>query len=100
MLNLKIRQTYMSGFLGLVMAIALTPSGWGQSTTGAVYGTVLDPTGSTVSGALVTLKAVDTGILQTTASNGSGEYTFTTVNPGNYAVVTTAQGFKDRKSVV
>ena len=94
MLNLKIKQTYMSGFLGIVMAIALAPNGWGQSTTGAVYGTVLDPTGSAVSGALVTLKAVDTGILQTTTSNGSGEYTFTTVNPGNYAVVTTAQGFK------
>src|ERR1700744_1030446 len=84
----------MAGFLGLVMAIALTPSGWGQSTTGAVYGTVLDPTGSAVSGALVTLKAVDTGILQTATSNGSGEYTFTTANPGNYSVVTKAQGFK------
>src|SRR3984957_10367115 len=94
MLNLKIKQTYMSGLLGLVMAIALAPNGWGQSTTGAVYETVLGPAGSAVSGALVTLKAVDTGILQTTESNGSGEYTFTTVNPGNYAVVTTAQGFK------
>jgi hypothetical protein len=94
MLNVKIRQTHMLGFLVLVLAIALAPRGWSQSTTGAVYGTVLDPTGSAVSGALVTLKAVDTGILQTTTSNGSGEYTFTTVNPGNYAVVTTAQGFK------
>jgi hypothetical protein len=94
MLNVKTRQTYMLGFLGLVLAIALAQHGWGQSTTGVVYGTVLGPTGSAVSGALVTLKAVDTGILQTTTSNGSGEYTFTTVNPGNYAVVTTAQGFK------
>src|ERR1700732_3851022 len=93
MLNVKIRQTYMLGFLGLVMAIALAPNGWGQSTTGAVYGAVLDPTGSAVSGALVTLKAVDTGILQKTSSNGSGEYTFTTVNPGNYAVVANAPGF-------
>lgn len=94
MLNVNMRRTYMLGLLVLVLAIALAPCGWGQSTTGAVYGTVLDPTGSAVSGALVTLKAVDTGILQTTTSNGSGEYTFTTVNPGNYSVVTKAQGFK------
>ncbi|MES2390198.1 MAG: carboxypeptidase regulatory-like domain-containing protein [Acidobacteriota bacterium] len=80
--------------LALMTAIFVAAPGWGQSTTGAVYGTVLDPTHSAVPGAVVTLKAVDTGILQTTASNASGEYTFTTVNPGNYMVITTAQGFK------
>jgi len=84
----------MFGFLVLVLAITVAPLCWSQSTTGAIYGTVFDPTHSSVAGALVTLKAVDTGLLQTATSNASGEYTFTTVNPGNYAVVTRAQGFK------
>src|ERR1700752_3122860 len=94
MLNVKMKQLFMLGFLVLVPAIGLTSHSWAQSTTGTVYGTVADPSRSVVPGALVTLKAVDTGILQTTKSNGSGEYTFTTVNPGNYAVIATAPGFK------
>ena len=94
MSNLKMKQSFVLGFLMFMLAIGLHPRGWAQSTTGAVYGTVVDPSRSVVQGALVTLKAVDTGILQTTKSNGSGEYTFTTVNPGNYIVITTAPGFK------
>ncbi len=65
-----------------------------QSTTGSVYGIVTDPTGASIPSATVTVKDVHTGVTQSTTTNGSGEYTFTTVNPGDYVVTTTATGFK------
>lgn len=65
-----------------------------QSTTGSVYGAVSDPTGASIPAATVTVKDVHTGVTQSTTTNGSGEYTFTTVNPGDYVVTATASGFK------
>ena len=65
-----------------------------QSTTGSVYGAVTDPTGAAIPAAAVTIKDVHTGVTQRATTNGSGEYTFTTVNPGDYIVTTSAKGFK------
>lgn len=65
-----------------------------QSTTGSVYGAVTDPTGASIPAATVTVKDVHTGVTQSTTTNGSGEYTFTTVNPGDYVVTTAANGFR------
>jgi hypothetical protein len=76
-----------------VFAIVLTMQA--QTTTGTIYGTVTDPSGAAIPGC--TVKAVDTatGAAQTTATNGSGTYTFSTVQPGDYRVSTTATGFKN-----
>ncbi len=76
-----------------LFAIALTMHA--QSTTGTIYGTVTDPSGAVIPGC--TVKAVDTatGVAQTTVTNGSGAYTFATVDPGDYSVSTTATGFKN-----
>jgi hypothetical protein len=76
-----------------LFAIALTMHA--QSTTGTIYGTVTDPSGAAIPGC--TVKAVDTatGVAQTTVTNGSGAYTFATVQPGEYLVSTSATGFKN-----
>jgi hypothetical protein len=87
-------KTALSGLATVVLfAIALTMHG--QATTGTIYGTVTDPSGAAISGC--TVKAVDvaTGVAQTTVTNGSGAYTFATVQPGDYRVSTTATGFKN-----
>lgn len=86
-------KTALSSMLGVaVFATALMMRA--QTTTGTIYGTVTDPTGAAIPGC--TVKAVDvaTGVAQTTVTNGSGAYTFTTVQPGGYRVFTTAAGFK------
>ena len=76
---------------GMLLVTSILPA---QSTTGSVYGVVSDPTGASVPAAAVTVKDVHTGVTQSTTTDGSGGYTFTTVNPGDYIVTTSAPGFK------
>ena len=82
------------GALAVIAMFAIALGMHAQSTTGTIYGTVADPSGAAIPGC--TVKAVDTatGVAQTTVTNGSGAYTFTTVDPGDYSVSTTATGFK------
>ena len=62
--------------------------------TGALSGTVLDPSGASVAGATLTLKSVETGAEQTTTSNNNGFYQFPLLKPGTYTLTTTQSGFK------
>ena len=65
-----------------------------QTTTGTFYGTVTDPIGAAIPGCTVKVVDTATGVAQTMVTNGSGAYTFPTVEPGDYRVSTTAAGFK------
>jgi hypothetical protein len=76
-----------------VFAIALTMHA--QSTTGTIYGTVLDPSGAAIPGCTVKAVNTATGVAQITVTDGSGAYTFPTVEPSDYSVATTATGFKN-----
>jgi hypothetical protein len=68
------RTQIVKGISFLVAQLALVGVVAGQSLlTGDVAGLVADPTGAAVPGATVTLKSVDTGAVQTQASNSSGE---------------------------
>ncbi len=77
----------------LTLAACALP-GAAQSTVGSIYGSVADSSGAVVPGVSVTAKNVHTGLVQTTTTNGSGEYTFTSVLPGDYAVTTSVSGFQ------
>lgn len=85
-------------FVLLVMtavALALSNAALGQSlTSGGVIGTITDPSGAAVPNATVTLKNQDTGATQTATTNDTGAYRFALLNPGNYQVSTSAQGFQ------
>jgi outer membrane receptor protein involved in Fe transport len=83
------------GVLAVAMIILFgVPSLFAQSlVSGDLTGTVTDPTGAVVSGATVTLKSDATGATRTTTSNANGAYRFSLLQPGNYTVTATAQGF-------
>jgi hypothetical protein len=66
----------------------------GQSTTGSIYGEVTDSTGAAVPSSTVSAKDLQTGLVTTVTSNGSGEYVIPNVKPSNYEVTGTASGFK------
>jgi len=73
----------------------LAPASLAQSrTSGDILGTVTDPSGAAVPNATVTLKNNDTGQTQNTSSTSTGAYRFNLLNPGNYTVTATAQGFQ------
>ena len=61
---------------------------------GAISGTVTDPTGAVVSGATITITNNATGVKTTTTSTSSGNYSVSTLDPGNYTVGITATGFQ------
>lgn len=65
----------------------------GQTTTGTIAGTVTDPTGSVIPNATIKATNVQTDIPQTTRSNGSGNYIFPSLQPGDYKLSAQAPGF-------
>ena len=79
--------------LGLVV-ISITSIGHTQSTTGSIYGSVMDTTGAIVPNSTVTAKDVHTGVTQVAITNGSGDFTFPAIKPGDYEVSDATQGFK------
>lgn len=62
--------------------------------TGALTGTVTDPSGASLANATVTLTNNDTNQARTTTTNADGSYRFSLVPPGNYKVGFAANGFK------
>ena len=65
-----------------------------QVATGDILGTVKDGMGSVVPGATVRLENVGTHETRTFKANASGEYTFTALQPGTYALTVSSPSFK------
>jgi hypothetical protein len=77
--------------LCLVLLTAATV--WGQATT-SLRGTVTDSSGSVVVGATVALESTESGSQRTTTTGTQGEYEFSLLPPGVYALTVTATGFE------
>ncbi len=78
----------------LVVALMIAPSLMAQSlSSGALAGTITDPSGAVVPNATVTLKSNSTGATRTTTTNSTGAYRFSLLQPGSYTVTAEAQGF-------
>ena len=65
-----------------------------SASTGALSGTVTDPSGGSISGATVTATNIGTGQSRTTTTDASGSYKISQLPPGNYGVKFSASGFK------
>ncbi|MDW8167181.1 MAG: carboxypeptidase-like regulatory domain-containing protein [Acidobacteriota bacterium] len=82
----------------VVLLSLLSPGGdfaFGQGkTTGAISGTVFDPTGAVVTGAKVQLKDQLTGALREAVTNEVGAFLFPNLPFGIYEVTVTAPGFQ------
>ncbi|MBV9302651.1 MAG: TonB-dependent receptor [Acidobacteriaceae bacterium] len=84
-------------FVTLSAGILLVSSspGIGQtSDTGALAGTIFDPSGALVPGAQVKVVNESTGEIRTTVSQANGNYVVPLLPPGSYRVETTKAGFK------
>jgi outer membrane receptor protein involved in Fe transport len=62
--------------------------------TGAINGTVTDPSGAVIAAATVTLTSPATGESLTAETNASGGYNFGLVKPGTYTLTISKSGFK------
>jgi hypothetical protein len=62
--------------------------------TGAITGTVTDPSGAVIVGATATLTSTATGAALTAETTATGAYSFGLVKPGNYSLTVVRSGFK------
>ncbi|MGA7237491.1 MAG: carboxypeptidase-like regulatory domain-containing protein [Bryobacteraceae bacterium] len=87
--------TRASKFLSFGIFLLFSATGaWAQtSTAGTVIGQVLDEQHAAIPGAAVKLVDISTNIAQNTVTNSEGRYALTSVNPGNYNVTFTKDGF-------
>jgi len=79
---------------GIVLAVLiLIPVAVAQTVTGAITGTVTDPSEAVVSGAHVTAHNLDTGVNSPTVTNATGFYRIQFLPIGRYEVTVEANGF-------
>ena len=71
-----------------------------NATTGAISGTVTDPSGAVVSGAAVSIVSVETGSASNTTTAASGTYGFALLTPGQYKVTVKQSGFRTTEQTV
>ena len=83
-------------FMVLILAMFAVVRASGQS-TGAISGTVSDPTGAAVSEASVTVKNVATGQSRSVQTNTSGVFLFPDLPIGSYTMEITKAGFETQK---
>ncbi len=87
---MRFRATLM---LGALLVVAAAGSVFGQGFQGGLRGSVKD-SGGVIPGVEVTLTNEQTNIKRSTVTNERGEFVFANVDPGNYGVKATLQGYK------
>ena len=78
----------------LVLALVLVVAGGAQNPSAAVVGIVRDATGSSVPGATIRVRNMDTNSLREAVSGLDGGFTVPNLTPGNYEVMVEKPGFQ------
>src|ERR1035437_4992626 len=90
--------SFLAGSKWLVLLVLVAVASIGAKAqlagTGAISGTVQDPTGAVVVNATVTATNVDTNVQTTRKSTKAGDYNITPLIPGTYMVSVAAAGFE------
>ena len=87
----RLRGLLQTGLVFVVLLLGAT-SALGQSSS--LSGTVLDPQGNAVAGAVITVTNVATGTARATTTSKEGAYQIPQLAPGSYKVRAEASGFK------
>jgi hypothetical protein len=81
-------------FLAILLSLCLPAiQGVAQTVTGAIRGTITDPSGAIVSGAAVTATNTASGVATATKTNGAGDYSIRFLQIGQYNLTVVAPGF-------
>jgi hypothetical protein len=84
----------------IVLVLTVQPFyGQNQEVAATLNGTVTDPTGLPVTGAMLTLTSTQNGVLRTYTTQDGGLFTFTLLPPAVYSLNVNATGFKDYKQL-
>jgi hypothetical protein len=88
----KFAYALLACFAALLLCASLALAQTG--TTGALTGTVTDPSGAVIVGASVAATNAGTGAERSTTTDASGGFKLSLLSPGSYRVKFAAQGFK------
>jgi Carboxypeptidase regulatory-like domain len=88
------RKTTVSWFAAVFLGMLFAVQANGQSTFGAILGTVKDGSGQCVVGATVSIVNRDTVTKRMIASDQAGDYSFPNLEPGQYELTIEAPGFQ------
>ena len=95
--NLRLASSVARPTLASVFLLMMPLTILGQSSGGAIRGTITDPSGAVIQGATVTLVQGGTGETRRLASNSAGLYDAPNLPIGTYALTVAASGFSTGK---
>ena len=87
-------------FACILLALSCGALSYGQSGSGTIHGTVLDPSGATVKGATVGILHPVSHYQQNATTDGQGAFTFNNVPYNNYHLTVNAAGFQSAEQDV
>lgn len=77
-----------------ILALALTGSAFGQTTSGSIAGNLTDPNQAAIAGATVTVSDDAKSFSLSATTDKEGRFVFPTLPPGTYKMTIEAKGFK------
>ncbi len=97
-LNLGLPKLYVGlRRVAILLALCVLASGQGETTSGIV-GTVTDPTGAAIAGAVVAVTSADNGMTRSIKTNSVGRFSFPQLKPGPYVVKASAEHFEPQEN--
>lgn len=87
------RQKVSLCLISLLLTVLCSQTGFSQTTTGTILGTVSDITGAVIPGATITIKNFETGATRHFVTDDGGRYRVAGLPPGKYEVSVGRQGF-------
>jgi hypothetical protein len=93
-MNRSLRSLSALVFLCTALLFVNSSKSNAQTFRGTILGSVTDASGSSVPGATVTIKNVDTGLARTVTTSDDGSYSAPELPIGNYTVTVEKAGFK------
>ena len=82
--------------LSVLVCLMLVPvAGFSQAANGTITGTITDASGAVIPGVTIEVKNTETGVVFTTISTETGNYTAPNLPPGSYSISAALPGFKN-----